>query len=219
MQFQLKRNRMLNFYYDIETQFIELTRIIPLDNTDDTYSPRLYSILQMSCGQVENMLRLICDKFGFKYTNPDKQNTKPNFFSYYNPINKNGILSTQWILLKKIDFRDISKSYSPLELQSERAPFWWTGYNETKHDLPDGFKQGNLKNTLYALCAVYSIHCMAYYAQHIEKPDIFLDKKNWVNLSVSYTGDGELIMDSLTPLPKSKLFYCGTRFNSDGALI
>lgn len=217
MQFQLKRNRILNIYYDIETQFIELSRIIPIDNDDQTYSPRLYNILQMSCGQVENMMRLICDKLGIDYLNPDKPNWKPNFPAYYKKINENNILSIQMIALREIDIKETTRTYHPFELVSnEHTPFWWTAYNNTKHDLPEGYRQGNLKNTLHALSAVYSIHCMAYYVQHVDTKESFLDRSHWWGDTASYTGDGELISSQFDPLPKSELFYSCTRFNAHG---
>ena len=62
MNFEKDLRHMRDSYFELERQFIEISRIIPLDNPSDTYSPRLYDILQTSCGQVENLLRLICDK-------------------------------------------------------------------------------------------------------------------------------------------------------------
>lgn len=38
-EFEKQWIEMLNFYFDTEKQFTEISRIIPLDNSDETYSP------------------------------------------------------------------------------------------------------------------------------------------------------------------------------------
>ena len=65
--FQIQRNRMLNFYYVNEDQFMDLVKIVPLENHPSTFSPILYNILQSTCSQVENMMRLLCDYLQLKY--------------------------------------------------------------------------------------------------------------------------------------------------------
>ena len=44
-QFQQQRNKMSDVYFETEKEFIDITRIIPLDNEPQTHSPRLYNIL------------------------------------------------------------------------------------------------------------------------------------------------------------------------------
>ena len=88
MTFSDDLKMMRESYYEIERRFIEISRIIPLDNTPETYSPRLYDILQTSCGQVENLLRMICDELGLEYDNK-------TFPSYYKILNQNNILRNQ----------------------------------------------------------------------------------------------------------------------------
>ena len=129
--FQKKRNIMLNYHIEVEQQFQEVLRTIPLENDDHVFSPRLYNILQNSCVQVENMLRLLCDKLELHYE-------KPKFPEYYKLLNS--ILKIQRIaLIKK------QGTLYPLEIQEGlETPFWWTAYNKSKHELPDGFVQGNM---------------------------------------------------------------------------
>jgi hypothetical protein len=205
-EFQKNRNIMLSYHNELEEQFNEITRTIPLENDDTVFSSKLYNVLQNSSVQVENMLRLLCDKFELNYGD------KRKFPVYYKLLNENNILKIQRIaLIKKQD------TFYPLEIQDGlETPFWWTAYNKSKHDLPDGFKQGNLKNTIYALGASYAVHCMAYYAQYASKE--FLINNRWTHLPVTFTGDGELVKSAYPLLPKSDLFYYSSMYVPRGEL-
>jgi len=190
--------KLRDSYYEIERQFMEISRIIPIDNKPETYSPRLYDILQTSCGQVENLLRLICDKLELKYE-------KKNFPSYYKILNKTGILERQ-----TVDYFSGEWTCLPFELDSEyESPFWWRAYNETKHDLPKGYKKGNLQNTIFALAGVYALLCIASYAQ-LDGEKI-LDNSQWMEQDA-------ISPNTLKPLtetewhigdvrPRSQIFY------------
>lgn len=222
IEFQTKRVLMLDAYYEIEKQFSELIRIIPLDNNESTYSPNLYTILQMSCGQIESLMRMICDEISIDYKKHLKQNQKPNFPTYYKSINEDKVLSNYYTRFKKIMIGPLSDIWHqsalyPLSVEdSQETPFWWRAYNNTKHNLPDGYKQGNLKNTFYALAALYSIHCMAYYAQFVNKKENFLNQKCWLERIPHYTPNGELVNHDDLPL-KSELFFGATHYNEHGA--
>jgi len=194
-------NKMLDFYIETEKQFLDFIRIIPLDNNQNTYSPLLYNILQSSCGQVENLLRMICDKAGLQYT-------EKNFPSYHSQLNSKKMLEKQTVLLLKT-----KKKYNPFMIdQGFITPFWWRGYNDTKHDLPNGLKQGNLENTINALSSVYILHCVARYAHYSVH---VIDDSLWYSTDPLYTVSGELVREH-SMYPKSELFYSMRRFNSAG---
>ena len=50
-------------YSYLESSFIDITRTIPLENTPDTFSPRLYEILQSICSQVEGIVKLMHEEY------------------------------------------------------------------------------------------------------------------------------------------------------------
>lgn len=204
--FRDKRLRMLDFYIETELQFLELIRTIPLDNDPNTYSPKLYNILQSSCGQVENLMRLICERFALKCNS--------DFPSYHDAINKNNILQMQQVYQKKT-----YKRYFPFQLEEgEATPFWWRGYNQTKHRLPNGLCAGNLENTVYALGATYLLHCMAYSAQFSD--DKFFDQAWWRQEEVHIEKDGSVTVSMFFKTqPQSELFHPITRHNAGGAAL
>jgi hypothetical protein len=191
MTFKEQLNKMHDFYIDTEKRFIDLIRIIPLDNDPKTYSPILYDILQSTCSQAENLMRLICDKIELKYYGN-------HFPDYYKPLNSNGMLEIQEVILMKTN-----TSYKPFNIGSgENVPFWWTGYNSTKHRLPDGFKDGNIVNTTNALASVYLLHCIANYANYYRK---LIDKRNWYSVQPIYDASGGFVKVRMN-LPDSDVF-------------
>lgn len=198
--FMDKRLKMVDFYLETEQQFLELIRTIPLDNDPKTYSPKLYNILQSSCGQVENIMRLICERFDLKPENSD-------FPSYSGVLNKNNILQLQQVYQKKT-----YKRYFPFQMPNgEKSPFWWKGYNQTKHKLPDGLQAGNLENTIYALSATYLLNCMAFAAQSANEK--FFDWEWWRQEEVIIGKDGNVTVSMFAKTrPLSEIFYPITIF-------
>ena len=107
-------------------------------------------------------------------------------------------------------------AYYPFRIEDgKETPFWWRAYNETKHDLPQGYKKGNLENTIFALTGVYALHCMASYAKLIGK-DI-LENLNWNEEdAMNLTNPMSPFRDPFTvdedQRPRSRIFYCMSYF-------
>lgn len=206
MEFNEARQVMLNFYFYTEKQYKEFIDIIPLTNSPITYSPIMYNVLQSSCGQIENMLRLLCDKLNVTYE-------QEKFPYYYRSLNVEGVLERQQIALLKE-----SGGITPFRIEpNQYAPFWWRGYNETKHKLPEGIQQGNLGNVTNALGALFTLHCIAYYCQFSDSTNI-LKASNWhETTSLAFDSNMEVHRESFDPRPKSEIFYCLSYFNEHGA--
>ena len=75
--------------------------------------------------------------------------------------------------------------------------------------IPEGYKQGNLNNTIFSLAAVYALHCIGSYAQHHGKN--VLDNSLWHESSsislntLRSVAEFEWYSDELRP--KSEIFY------------
>jgi len=199
-------SELKNAYFGTEHQFIEVSRVISVDNDPNTFSPRLYSILGDACSQVENLLRLLCGKLEIQYNDNEK-----NFPSYYNKLNETGILQRQLV-----DLLIGTQVICPVVIPQNRdSPMWWTAYNKTKHDLPQGYKQGNLGNTIHALAGAYSLHCISAYARDYGRNIL---KNEWwqelegtsLNTQSEFPTVSEHTADTF--LPKSKIFYCVSFF-------
>lgn len=202
---------MLAAYYEEELQFLEFNRLVSVKGNDaDTFSIRLYNILQSVCGQFESMMKILCDKLELL------EATKPKFPQLFKLLNEERMLTRQEIYSIKTDHK-----FHPLNfIEEDKTPFWWKKYNDTKHNLPEGFKSGNIGNTLWALAGLYALHCIAYTIHHSPEPHSVLKKEGWYFINAisqdMYDNIGEKEYD---PRPKSELFYNLSKFNLEGAPI
>ncbi|MCH7561866.1 MAG: hypothetical protein IIC67_10975 [Thaumarchaeota archaeon] len=199
-------DEMKSAYFGTEHQFIEVSRVISVDNNPDTFSPQLYSILGDACNQVENLLRLLCDKLEIPIESNERK-----FPGYYRKLNETGIVQRQFV-----DLLIGKTAYSPFQiLGGDITPKWWAAYNKTKHDLPQGYKKGNLGNTITALSGAYSLHCMFAYAMDYGRN--ILKNEWWHELEgISINTQSEFPVSDDNPsgsyIPKSKIFKCISYF-------
>ncbi len=179
-------NRMLRFeeyYRYLEWSFNEITRIIPLENHPDTFSPRLYEILQSTCSQIEGIARIMHEAC---FSKSDKVAA-----ALYADLDHEGVLSnqkvafrtrTEWNAIKPFscDFACIhhyEHDDPHMNPRCGKMPKWWTAYNDSKHRLPDGYVSGSVGNAYLALAGLYVLHVMMYQLQR--NPDGFLRKDSW----------------------------------------
>ena len=204
-----KRLKLVDHYFYIEDSFIELTRIIPLDNPELAYSPRLYEILQSICSSIEGLSIIMSDALQL-------QPRQKKFPWIYEILNQDGVLSKQAVDLYKLSG---GKVYTPLTKTGNHNPKWWDDYNETKHELPEGLKAGNIGNTPIALAGLYALHVMAYYLHYYENN--YLNPEYWTTVtSASVNSENrELVTGIMYNGPKSKIFTPLTHFNNGGLLI
>jgi len=185
-------------YLSTEQQLLEFEKIIPLNNPDETYSPRLYSILQLTCSQIESMMKRFVSELNLK---PKKD----DFPSRYHTLNFKKGLSFQKVLLVPA-----RKVYMPFN-EDNSSHEWWIGYNNTKHSLPEGIQQGNLKNTINALAGLYILHNIGFVLSLGKEKDA-LDPDNWesVTYAKNYEKDVAFLNSVFTEASHhwhSKLFH------------
>lgn len=195
-------SKMLDAYYELETQLMEIHRIIPFDNDPDTYSIRLYQILQTACAQIENLMRKICDYANLDYKT--ENNPNGNFPTFFTLLDKEQVLTAQAVAVRISD----NEAILPFALSEGKTPFWWKKYNDSKHNLPQGFRSGTIQNTKFAMAALYALHCIVFYwNQHYG--DRVLEKTNWRHKSsVSIDMYSTIRRDTEDYRPRSDSFYC-----------
>ena len=170
-------NEMKKIYLDTERQFLEFTYVVPIDENQKLYSPRLYSLLQFTCSQIDSLMKNIVDELQLKLA---RKNSFKNLFC---SLNWCGMLN-----LQSVFFYEIEK-----EIQPFRGNFnleWWIAYNKTKHGLPSGMKKATMKNVISALAGAYIlngiVHTLSYAYASKNKLSI-LDNKNWGKTTVDET--------------------------------
>lgn len=177
MYSQEKADRILalrRLYVESEREFTEFSNIIPVArNPREVYSPRLWAILQGVGSQVDGMLKLLIDEFNLRVKSK-------KFPAMCKALNKGGMLAAQKITLKE--------KIEPFNPFAEDNPAWWTAYNATKHDLPDGVYEATLGNTIQALGALFILNHIGNILfmrmsslTHVSKDptDMVLKKESW----------------------------------------
>ena len=223
-------HELWDYYVYLESSLIDTIQIIPLKNNGKTYSPKLYDIFRSACSQFESLLKMIFTHLGLSPA-PEKC----GIMRYYIPFNEFGLLYHQTVLFRKYphgtpicpfrydvdlekSFTNKSKFYStnkttqPLEKPPSNycinmLPVWWIKHNKTKHDLPKGYKEGNLQNTCFSLAGLYTFHVMADYLKYYSQTKNFLNPTSWSNNYPILTGayHDKIVEDRHNTL-KSELF-------------
>ena len=203
-------HEMKYLYLSTEKQFIEFSEIVPFYKNDwNTYSPRLYSILQSTCSQVESMIKRITEEM--MIISKQSNSISP----YYNALNNNDLLNKQRVMLIPA-----WKIVSPFE--EKPLPNWWTAYNSTKHNLPNGVFSGTMENTIKSIAGLYCLHNLAFLIMHGTTYDVTKDEnwEEWIypkfrNQDLDYFNNRT---PEITHSWKSKLFN-HTRYFIDTARI
>ena len=188
--------RFVEYYHYLESSFVDIVRIIPLENAPDTFSPRLYEILQSTCSQVEAIVKIMYKELTL--------GNKKSAAEMYNELNWDGVISDQEVVFRsRPDWKAIKPFLCDFKcgLRSEwdhvhtndretQTPKWWKAYNKSKHDLPTGYGAGNIENTYLALAGLYILHYMMHL--RTRNKDDFLKRDSWGSLS-------PLVLDGYIP--------------------
>jgi len=156
-------------YQIIESDFIDFTLSVPLSEDHfKVYSPLLRDIIIRSCVQLE-----IFFKEWSRYECSNKSG------DLYNEAKaKDG--SRSWTITSYHHFANLLSGYHkgvfvlPLSQKIEpfadwtksNSPKWWAAYNKIKHDGHLHKTKANYENALYALAALFKLHCTNPMSRH-----------------------------------------------------
>jgi hypothetical protein len=146
---------------------LEFEKIVPYNvDTANTYSPKLRPILQTVCTDIEGVLKFL--------TNLLKLTPIQEKFEFmFKELN-----SKQMLTIQKVSHRQSLITFGPFTFNT-KVPPWWTAYNNTKHQLPDGAKFATIGNTLNALAALLILLHTSRILIEFDDIDWILDSNNW----------------------------------------
>ena len=151
-----------NVYLAIENDFLAIEKFIAIDEKNyQTFSNEFTKQLLTICGELDVQLKFLCRLI-------NANSTSSKIIDYANEL-----LS---ILPEINDFTIISKQNHLIEIQPWKdwsafsSPNWWIDYQKVKHSRLDfdntrniyNYEKANLKNTFYALSALFSIEMFIY---------------------------------------------------------
>jgi len=159
-------NNYWNYYLLLEEEYIEIERIIPVDDINNkTFSNSYMKILFSLCSEIDILFKIFIE-FN-NWANFSK--TEGNMGKYKDIITKNLPYFSNEILV----FSD-TKELKPFDNWNlGKKLTWWDDYTLIKHkrtlttDDKVNYKKANQENILNALCALYQLE-MYYYKSIID---------------------------------------------------
>lgn len=164
------RNKLYQFcklYEESEMEFLEFEKIVLYSiKTANTYSPKLRPILQTVCTDIEGVLKFLTETLKLK--------PKQRHFEFmFKELNSKNMLTIQ-----KVSHRERLCTFAPFTFNTKVAS-WWTAYNNTKHNLPDGANHATIENTINALAALLILLHTSRILIEFDDFDWILDSNNW----------------------------------------
>lgn len=142
-----------NYYISLEEDVKKMSQYISFtEDNFSTYSNEVIKLYLSVCSEVDVIFKLICE------FNGDGNYTIGHY--------RKKILK----LYSKLCYKEIKLcnsdniSFIPYESWSNTkdSPIWWSNYNNIKHNRSNNYKEGNLKNLLYALSGLYLLELLEF---------------------------------------------------------
>lgn len=138
------RGDLIRYYNLLQGEVLSLFNYIELDEDNfDTFSLKNYQILINICIEVENNLKGIISANTYIYSKKQDLTMED-----YKKLEKYLKLSEYELEIKGIKLK-------PFEGFNDKKPFWYTVYNDIKHNRTTKIKEATLKNVVNALAGLY----------------------------------------------------------------
>lgn len=198
--------KMRDIYLNTEKQFLEFNEWVPFETNDwSVNSPRLYFLLLTTCGQIEALMKKICEELKIL---PEHE----NFAEYYITLNHDRALYFQQVSVIRTN-----ETIKPFN-ENDPKHFWWKNHNKAKHELPDGILYGNIKNVIYALAGVNALHKLLISIPYDEPKTKLLESKYWMNHTPITVATSRLEPEQYYNSGDSKIFVNNSQYIGNGGL-
>ena len=161
-------------YKAIEEDMLRIAEYIPLETQqNDGYSFKLTDIIMRSCSHIDSLFKDVIRNQDLTNHSDQKeiakcktiaQNTERGMLTIKNYIkifaDYLSLASVEVTVQRNGEQIKPFKEFGNSNLD-DKIPTWWKAYNDLKHDFynEDNIKQGNLKNALLSLSALFVLNC------------------------------------------------------------
>ena len=176
------------FYMDIEEEFLDISKIIPIDSVNsETFSFKYMKLLMVICSEINLILTNFMDFKEFEY---EKKNIiwYEKFISTFFPNFKSSSVTCYK------SYHNYNEIITPfLDWDNNNSPLWWSINNKVKHNRDEldeekgieKFKSANQLIVLNALAGLFILEMYFYNEIVKDNPDVSLK----------------------VPLPQSEIFH------------
>ena len=165
------KNIYWNYFISIEDDLKGLSRFIEFDRrNEDVFSIELVRLLITASSEFEVVAKEL-----IKIKDPSKETKNMNIID----IKDNVLVFYPEICDLEIIVLRFGLSYKPLlKWKNNEGCDWWASYNNVKHERNNKYEDGNLKNVMDAVGALYIINLFYYKAlqEKIENKSINMEE-------------------------------------------
>lgn len=149
-------NNFWAYYCILENDFVFLRRYIDLSEENyNTYSQEINKQLLSVCAEFENICKHIAEI---------KKGNIREFSKWVSDID--GGVNSVKIIVKHSRASIILEPFKTWDSSGYGKSEWWQAYNKLKHNKIENYSQGNLKNLITSLAALYFVEM--YYIKKID---------------------------------------------------
>ena len=136
-----------NYFIALEDDLAEISRYIEFSESNyKTYSIELAHLLLAAASEVEVVLKAICKK-----VNPDNSHQSAKKLRETIQV-KQSYMIREFCTIPRFGLK--FEPWKEWDNKSDARPFWWTAYNDVKHQRGQKFENANLENVLNAMSAL-----------------------------------------------------------------
>lgn len=158
------------YYKDLEKQFENFLNCVPyLKDNECTYSFRLANILLGIGAHIDSALKKIAENPSFSSKYPEMIEPKEKRGKYkgaprdqelmdYYPISEEYVLYEMTVVFKCLPKRENILPFEEYRKELGKVPYWWSSYNQVKHNFSENFKKATLKTVRDALAGAFLLN-------------------------------------------------------------
>lgn len=161
-----------NYYLELEEQFIATKKFVEFDVANfATYSVEYLKLFQAVCSEIDVVAKMLAEEYDVSFKKIEIKNIqKWGYYlqAAYPNIEDISVLFNRdytvipWNNWKYERYSDKNNALRYRLIKGKETPFWWTAYNNVKHERTSLFKNGkmnytraNQKNLVYAFAALF----------------------------------------------------------------
>ncbi|MBO1257076.1 hypothetical protein J3L16_15435 [Alteromonas sp. 5E99-2] len=180
------------YFLSLEKDFVQTHHFVEVTTANyATYSVEYSKILQLSCAEIDSVLRNLCTILEPQCDFPNNESRSGRIGDYKKIINKHCPEFINAEVTLTHGFNCV-----PWEKWSKnKPPKWWSSYNLVKHYRHSNFHEANLENVIYSLSALMIATLYLYrlvsgekYAAPYPFPSYFVCK--YFSKGLTFRGEG-----------------------------
>lgn len=141
-----------NYFLSLDRDLNETARYIEPESQENTFSFEFYKIIMLGCAEIETAFKQVCKAIDSSKKSGSIDKYKEMILSRYPKIEDCEVVVRRWH----------SRAIRPFDGWSQGPLFWWSAYQDLKHNRHMKLNVATYKNAAYTLAALYVLILYLY---------------------------------------------------------